>query len=427
MKRKQYIITILITALLSVGIMLTIFYIHTHEHNSSTHEPATEEEAHDHAGEIPESEELGDEPDHEEEGLVHLTEDQLQSVGIELGVVEQKQLEEAIRANGILRVPNAGKAKAVSLYPGVVRTLSVQMGDHVTKGQVIATIQNPEFVKIQEQFLTTRVRDSLAHQEMERQKTLREGDAGAGRNYENARAELTTVHAELASLRRQIQLMGIDPKSVSVANLRDAIQVLAPLTGTVSQVFATVGGYVDVSTPLATLVDNGAIHLDLQVYERDLPYIRIGQIVHFRPTNRPKREYDAKVFSIGSSFEGDAKTIAVHCEVLGGKRGLLDGQTIRGILSLSSSTSLSVPNTALVNHEGNHYIFLLKGSEVKEMHGHRERVYTFEREQVAPGVSAMGYTAISPMHDHLETDSIAVTGAFFINAKMSNAGEAHQH
>lgn len=149
--------------------------------------------------------------------------------------------------------------------------------------------------------------------------------------------------------------------------------------------------------------------------------------MHFRPTNSPGREYDARVFSIGSSFEGAAKTIAVHCQVKGEKKGLLDGQPITGLLSLAAQTQPTVPNTALVHHEGKFYLFALQSTGEETVHGKRERVYTFGREEVIPGAKEMGYTAITPVGGHLERDSIAVRGAFSINAKMSNRGEGHQH
>lgn len=228
-----------LTAALTAG--LIHLYSHGHEPPAHQHEEGEEAHSHEdaHEGHGHGHAHTGEEA---EENSVELTADQLESVGIALGTVGLKQLEDAVRVSGTIRVPNSGKAMAVSLYPGVVRTLTVQMGDHVRKGQVLATIQNPQFIQLQEQYLTTRVNDSLAHQEMERQKTLQAGNAGAWRNYENARAALSKVHAELASLRRQIELMGIKPEDVSQDKLQDAIQVLAPLTGTVAEVFATVGG-----------------------------------------------------------------------------------------------------------------------------------------------------------------------------------------
>ncbi len=86
--------------------------------------------------------------------------------------------------------------------------------------------------------------------------------------------------------------------------------------------------------------------------------MRIGQIVHFKLTNNPETEYDAKVYSIGSSFENESKTIAVHCTVIGNKTGLIDGMNITGVVSLDHSTTPAIPTEAIVEADGKFYVFI---------------------------------------------------------------------
>lgn len=128
-------------------------------------------------------------------------------------------------------------------------------------------------------------------------------------------------------------MMGINPASVTNATMRTGLAITAPIGGTISNIRAQIGSYVDVSAPVAEIIDNTSLHTDLQVFEKDLPRMRIGQIVHFKLTNNPETEYDAKVYSIGSSFENESKTIAVHCTVIGNKTGLIDGMNITGVVS----------------------------------------------------------------------------------------------
>ena len=122
-----------------------------------------------------------EEAPHEEETptIATLTEEQIKTVGIQLGTIEHKELTATIKANGNLKVPNNNKANATSLYGGVIRTLKVQIGDYVRKGQVIATIANPQFIQLQEEYLSTASRITFAEQELARQKELNEGNAGA--------------------------------------------------------------------------------------------------------------------------------------------------------------------------------------------------------------------------------------------------------
>lgn len=372
--------------------------------------------------------------DDTETNFVTLTEDQIKAVGIEFGNLENKKLTATLKANGLLRVPNNNKGNATLLYGGVIKTLNVQIGDYVNKGQIIATIANPQFVQLQEEFLTIGSKIIFAEQELQRQEELFTGNAGALKNLQNAKTELSTLRTRKASLQQQIQLMGINPNSVSNANLKSALVVTSPITGTVSNVFAKIGSYVDVASPVAEIVDNSSLHLDLQVFEKDLPLLKIGQTIYFTLTNNPSNKYEAKVFSIGSSFENESKTISIHCDILGNRTGLIDGMNVTAVISLNDQTLPSLPTEAIVNSEGNDYVFII--SEKKDDHKH-DRIedlepeknnvqITLEKIQVIKGVSDMGFTAVSFLNDLPKDTKVVTKGAFFVNAKLNNAG-GHEH
>lgn len=386
-----------------------------------------------------------EEKGHEEKAqtIATLTQEQIKTVGITFGNIENKELTATIKANGMLRVPNNNKANATSLYGGVIKTLNVQIGDYVRKGQVIATIANPQFIQLQEEYLSLGSKITFAEQEVNRQKELNAGNAGALKNLQNATAELNALRTRKASLQQQIQLMGINPNSISNSNLKSVLMVTSPLNGTISNLFAKIGSYVDVSSPVAEIVDNSSLHLDLQVFEKDLPKLKIGQVIHFTLTNNPTSEYDAKVFSIGSSFENESKTISVHSTVTGNKKGLIDGMNITGIVSLNNVTTPAIPSEAIVNAEGKDYIFIVTDKKAEELHDeeseehehkatenhHKEEPkdnVNFERVEVVKGVSNMGYTAVTLVQDVPANSKVVTKGAFFVNAKLSNTG-GHEH
>ncbi len=393
--------------------------------------------------------------------IASLTQEQIKAVGITLGNIENKNLTATVKANGALRVPNNKKANATSLYGGVVKSLIVQLGDYVRKGQIIATIENPQFVQLQEEYITIDSRITLAQQEQNRQQELNQGSAGALKNLQTATADLNALMARKASLKKQIQLMGINPSGISRDNLKSALVVTSPVSGTISNEFAKIGSYVDVSSPVVEIVDNSLLHLDLQVFERDLPYMKVGQVVNFTITNNPLVTYSAKVFNIGSSFENESKTIAVHCKVIGNKAGLIDGMNITGMVSVDNVMASTVPNDAIVEADGKFYIFVHTDKEpeagheegghehaegeshdqkAEEDHDHKtgekhdhaaenkqnEPKMNFEKIEVVKGVSELGYTVITPVSTIPKGIKVVTKGAFFINAKLSNTG-GHEH
>ena len=212
--------------------------------------------------------------------------------------------------------------------------------------------------------------------------------------------------------------MGLNPQTLTDKGMQSTLAIVAPISGNISAVYTNKGAYVDASTPIVEIIDNSSLHLHLQVYERDLPYIKVGQQVHFNPTNNTSREYDAQVYNIAASFENESKSIIVHCHVEGDKQGLINGMNVTGVISLDKQTTPAVPNEAIVEDAGKSYIFLVTQNSDKET--------SFEKVEVVKGASESGYTAIAPVKPIAPEQNIATKGAFFINATLVNAGE-HSH
>ena len=414
-------------------------------HLENTHENANEK--HDHA--------------EGESTIVRLSQDQMRAVGITLGEIENKNLTATIRANGVLRVPNKNSANATSLFGGVIKTLKVELGDQVRKGQIIATIENPAFVQLQEDYLTIDNDITLAQQEVDRQKELNAGNAGTKRNLQNATATLNNLQTRRASLYKQMEMMGINPTSISRNSLQHVLVVSSPISGIISNVFSKIGSYVDVSSPVAEIVDNSQLHLDLQVFEKDLPNIKIGQLISFAITNNPSTSYSAKVYNIGSSFQNASKTIAVHSAIQGDKKGLIDGMNITAMVDIDDVAMPTLPDDAIVEADGKFFIFVhleespraadnqtnqnrgavdehdhskekqhnhkpgQKHDHEAESNAHGGEV-SFEKIEIAKGVSYMGYTAITPVKEISPDAKVVTKAAFFINAKMGGS-VGHEH
>ncbi len=383
--------------------------------------------------------------EHENPNTATLTEEQMKSIGVELGSIEEKQLTASLKTNGLLKVPNQNKASVNSIYSGVIKSLLVQPGNLVRKGQTIATIANPEFIQAQSQYLSVNAKIAFAELEVKRQKELNEGNAGALKNLQSAEAELRSLRTLRSTLAQQIQLMGINPARLSNGKLISVLAITSPISGVVSNVIVKMGSYVDVSTPVAEIVDNSQLHLDLYVYEKDLPKLKNNQLIHFTLTNNPGKEYDAQIYSLGSSFEGNSKAVTVHAKVQGDKTGLIDGMTITAVISLEKSTVPAVPTEAIVTIAGQDYIFIVTDEHAEEEHpvagkdsikhdpkeksGHEEeKGLTFEKIPVAKGTTDVGYTEITLLKEIPKNAKVVVKGAFFVLAKMTNAGEGeHGH
>lgn len=350
-----------------------------------------------------------------EEHIASITLEQMKAVGIELDTVSQKSLVAAIKSNGMLTVPNQNKALVTALTSGIVKSLTVLPGDYVKKGHVIATLINPELTKVQQELQATIAQLNLAKIEQQRQQDLVAGNAAPLKNLQRVETELATLTATRNALQQQLSALGISPSVVAAGNISTTVAITAPISGTISNVTAEIGANVNAATPVAQIVNNSELHLDLFVYEKDLSKLKPHQAITFTLTNNPGKTYEAEVFSIGTAFENDTKTIPVHAVVNGDKSGLIEGMNVTAVVSTGTVLGPAVPSAAIVSNAGQDYIFVV----VKQT----KEGYEFEKWPVAKGVSDVGYTAITPVNALPQNAKVVTRGAFFVLAKLTNKGE----
>ena len=363
--------------------------------------------------------------EHEDPNVAHFTEDQIKTVGIQMGSIESKELSNTIKVSGMLTVPNQNKAFVTPSYSGIVRSLYVQPGSYVSKGKVIATISNPDLIVMQQQLQQVNGQIRMAELEVTRAQQLYKGNAAPLKKFQQAQTDLATLRSQRSGLQKQLGSIG------AAQGYSSSLAVRAPISGTVSKVIAQIGSNVDMASPIAEIVSNAALHLDIYVYEKDLGKVQPGQTIHFTLTNSPGKEYDAKITSIGTAFEGESKTVPVHAQVVGDRVGLIDGMNVTAVISLDNQTAASVPTEAIVNDKGQDFIFIMQNKDDKEGDNKKtveEKEISFEKIPVAKGVTDLGYTQITPLKPMPPNAKIVTKNAFFILAKLNNKGEeGHGH
>ncbi|MBP3839682.1 MAG: efflux RND transporter periplasmic adaptor subunit [Chryseobacterium sp.] len=374
--------------------------------------------------------------EHEDPNVAHFTEEQIKTVGIQMGSIESKELSNTIKVSGMLTVPNQNKAFVTPSYSGIVRSLYVQPGSYVSKGKVIATISNPDLIVMQQQLQQVNGQIRMAELEVTRAQQLYKGNAAPLKKFQQAQTDLATLRSQRSGLQKQLGSIG------AAQGYSSSLAVRAPISGTVSKVIAQIGSNVDMASPIAEIVSNAALHLDIYVYEKDLGKVQPGQTIHFTLTNSPGKEYDAIINSIGTAFEGNSKTVPVHAQVVGDRAGLIDGMSVTAVISLDTQTATAVPTEAIINDKGQDYIFIVQSGHNEEEKKNKksesgqkatstpaeEDEVSFEKIPVAKGVADLGYTQITPLKPIPANAKIVIKNAFFIMAKLNNKGEeGHGH
>ena len=221
-----------------------------------------------------------------------------------------------VRVTGTLALDPQNRAEVSPIASGVVRCITTREGIRVRRGQVVAYIENTQIVELQRQYLTAVNELSAAKTELARQHTLMKQEAGVLKTLQQAESAYAIANAQVVGIGRQLSQLGVNPSSISAGKLTTLIPVTSPISGIVGKVKISMGSFVDISTSLMTVVNNVNLHCDLKVFEKDLPKVRIGQMVKLTLTNAPEVTFRAKIYDINSAFDNDSKSVTVHARII---------------------------------------------------------------------------------------------------------------
>ncbi|NEM98471.1 efflux RND transporter periplasmic adaptor subunit [Pontibacter burrus] len=347
--------------------------------------------------------------------IVQFSKEMQQVSKLEVGPLQERTLSTRVPAKGQLSLPPEGKANVSPLVGGMVRSIHVIEGDYVQKGKVLATIENPDLLSMQESYLTASSQLSMARQELERQKLLSDEQVGALKNYQQANSNVKVLQARLNSLREQLQTLGISPKNVENGRITRTLNLVAPISGHVQAVTVNLGTFAEPNQPILQIIDDSHLHLDLSVFEKDFAKLEKGQKVVFTSPNVSGEEVEGEVFAIGRSFEGETRAVPVHAEIKkNGTKGLLPGMYINGHILAGKHAALSVPEEAIVLYKNQAYIF------------HQISDTSFKMIPVETGVTEGGFTEVNLKEALPENAQVVQKGASFILSEKMKSEVAEE-
>ncbi len=388
-----------------------------------------------------ESESIADSAEvHEEEtNEVSFTVAQYQTAGIELGGIELKQISGTFKANGVLDVPPQQQVSISVPLGGFLRKTDLLQGMRVKKGQLIAVIENPDYVQMQQDYLEAKSQLEYAQTDYERQQELAAENVNARKVLQQAKSSAQTLTARVNGLKERIKASGINLSAVDNGKIQSAINIYSPINGFVTEVNANIGKFVNATEVLFEIVDTEHLHAELTVFEKDIPKLEIGQKVRFTLANETT-ERIAKVYLIGREVS-EERSVRIHCHIEKEDIHLLPGMYLKAIVESGQTQVSALPNQAIVDYQGNKYIFIQldaekpatnthtdEAKEGEEEH-HEEGAYQFEMIAIRTGNSDGGYTEVILPEGTITTNArIVIKGAYDLLSKMKNSEEGgHGH
>jgi cobalt-zinc-cadmium efflux system membrane fusion protein len=365
-------------------------------------------------GDKPEKEANAEPKKNTNENIVQLTPAQMQNAGIKTGKAVRRNISEILKVNGYIDVPPQNIVSVSVPMGGYLKSTKLLEGMHVGKGEVIAVIEDPQYIQMQQDYLITGAKLNFAENEYNRQKVLNQNKATSDKQFQQTQADYKSLQVMLSALRAKLQLIGINPDRLSENNLSKSINVYSPINGFVTKVNVNIGKYVNPADVLFEIVNPSDIHLALNVFEKDINKLKIGQLLIAYTNNDTTKKYPCEIVLIGKELTQD-RNIEVHCHFERYDNTLIPGMFMNADIQTQNNIVLALPSDAIVTYENKTYVFIQRSNN------------SFEMMEIKTGLFQNEYTEVlSDDSSMLENAMFVTSGAYSLLMKMKNMEEEEE-
>ena len=341
---------------------------------------------------------------------ITLTDLQKKTAGIETTSLNNENIANKILLSGQINVPPTGMAGVSSSTGGIIKTARFVPGNFVSRGETLAVVENPELARLQQEYLQSKSNLGYAQKDYNRQMYLNKYQASSDKVTQKAANEAQSQGAAVRGIESQLRSYGINPVSVSSGNIRKSVSVVAPISGYISRVNASIGQYVSSADVLYEIVNNGQTHLVLKVFEKDLNKISVGQKVYAFTNQNPEKKYAATVKLIGKDFAPD-RSVLIHCDLIDKDETLIPGTFMNAEIEVNAEEGFVIPDDAIVTWEGKQYVF----EELKPK--------TYKMFPVTIGNSENGLTELLNFDVKNANKAFVTKGAYHLLMALKNVEE----
>lgn len=344
-----------------------------------------------------------------QEQIIRLNEQQIALAKIQIGSLEEKNISSTIKVNGKIDVPPQNMVSVSMPLGGYLKATKLLPGMHISKGEIIATMEDQQYIQLQQEYLTTQSKLSYTEAEYRRQKELNESKASSDKVFQQTQMEYSAQKIALKALGEKLKLININPSTLNEQNISKSVHLYAPINGYVSKVDVNIGKYVNPSDILFELVNPTDIHLNLHIFEKDLDQLFIGQKLIAYSNIHPEKKHPCSIILISKDVNAE-RFAEVHCHFEQYDNNLIPGMYMNAIIELKNQTTNALPESAIVSYEGKQFVFVQKDKN------------TFEMQVVSIGAHENGFVAILNA-PQLAQQKIVINGAYTLLMSLKNKSE----
>jgi cobalt-zinc-cadmium efflux system membrane fusion protein len=289
------------------------------------------------------------------QNIISLNEAQQKASKIQLGTIETLTFEKEIALKGKIALnPNSTVSVALPTS-GIVKNIYVKIGDRVRSGQVLATLYNREMVEIQQDYLTAKSNNTYLSKDFQRQKELNESKAVSDKAFHQSDRDFQINQINLQALKQKLINLNINPNNLHSKNIKESIPATSQNNGVISKMNIHKGQFLREGEALMEIASTSGATAVFSVYEKDIPYVAVGQSIEVYTLNNPFKS-KCMVKSISPVMKED-NSLDVFCDLVNPSFSIIGNAVIYGKLTSRKAEGKALPKEAIVQFEGKNYIF----------------------------------------------------------------------
>ena len=339
--------------------------------------------------------------------IVKLTASQLKNANLQFGATQQTIVHKTLKVNGHMDVPPSNIVSISIPMGGYVKQTSLIPGLYVKKGAVLAIIEDPAYIQLQQDYLTAKSKLEYVEADYIRQKALNETKATSDKVYQMSKTDFESQKYLVKSLSEKLKLIGLNPSTLNESNISRAVNFNSPISGYVTKVNVNIGKYVSPTDVLFEIVDPSDLHLRLTVLENDAATLKVGNEVIFYANNNTSEKFKAHIAVITPNI-GEESTTDVHCHLVNEKIKLFPGTFVNAEVELNNAKVHAIPEDAVVKWQNKDFVFVKTSED------------SFKMIAVVTGISTNGLIEIK---NDLGNQQVVIKNAYTLLMKLKNSSE----
>ncbi|MGM9760068.1 MAG: efflux RND transporter periplasmic adaptor subunit [Parabacteroides sp.] len=217
--------------------------------------------------------------------------------------------------NGELMVPPQQQASITLSMSGSIHEMALLPGRFVQKGERLVTLENPEFIDLQQTYLEATVQCEFLEQEYLRAQALASQEATSRKRLQQSKADFLSAQSRQQGAATRLQLLGVDASQLASQGIQPYLEVKAPISGYLTEVKVNLGKYVSAGETICEIINKQESWLQLTAYEKDLAGLETGTEIEFTVNGMGGRTFEATLLSIDQRVDETNRSIQLYARV----------------------------------------------------------------------------------------------------------------